>query len=61
MQVEPSIIGIDVAKAELVIYFLGQTYSIENTPQAIRAWLKGLPAHCEIAIEATGKIGRAHV
>ena len=54
MQVEPSIIGIDVAKAELVIYFLGQTYSIENTPQAIRAWLKDLPSLCDIAIEATG-------
>ena len=54
MQVARSIVGIDVAKAELVIQFQGRTLTIENTPQAIKRWLKGLPCSCEIAIEATG-------
>ena len=54
MQVVRSIVGIDVAKAELVIHFQGKTLTIENTPQAIKRWLKSLPCPCEIAIEATG-------
>ena len=54
MQVARSIVGIDVAKAELVIHFQGQTFTIENTPKAIKHWLKSLPCSCEIAIEATG-------
>ena len=54
MQVARSIVGIDVAKAELVIHFQGQTLTIENTPKAIKVWLKSLPCPCEIAIEATG-------
>ena len=54
MQVARSNVGIDVAKAELVIHFQGQTFTIENTPKAIKHWLKSLPCSCEIAIEATG-------
>ncbi len=54
MQVARSNVGIDVAKAELVIHFQGQTFTIENTPKAIKRWLKSLPCPCEIAIEATG-------
>lgn len=54
MQVTQPIIGIDVAKAELVIHFQDRIHTIENTPLAIRHWLKGLPGLCEIAVEATG-------
>ena len=54
MQVTQSIVGIDVAKAELVIHSQNQTVTIENTPTAIRRWLKSLPDRCDIAIEATG-------
>lgn len=53
MQAVRSIIGIDVAKAELVIHFQNQTITVANTPPAIRHWLKSLPGSCDIAIEAT--------
>jgi transposase len=55
MQVQRSLIGIDVAKDELVIYDAGQNslVTIPNTPAAIRRWLKTLPGNCDIAIEAT--------
>ena len=48
-------IGIDVAKDDLVIHLQGlnQTFTIDNTPQAIRQWLATLPEGCDIAIEAT--------
>lgn len=55
MQVARSIVGIDVAKQELVIYHdeteLLQT--IENEKPKIKKWLKSLPADAVIAIEAT--------
>lgn len=49
-------IGIDVAKDELVIYHSGHDTltTIANTRAAIRAWLNGLTAHAELAVEATG-------
>lgn len=55
MQTQPPIIGIDVAKAELVIHRHDENrlLFIENTPNAIRKWLKGLPESCDIALEAT--------
>ena len=53
MYVARSVIGIDVAKAELVIHFQNQTVTVANTPAAIRRWLKSLPDSCDIAIEAT--------
>lgn len=55
MQTRCSVIGIDVAKDELVIHQdeLKRPFTIENTPAAIRQWLARLPKGCDIAIEAT--------
>ena len=49
-------IGIDVAKEELVIYRqdLDQVDSLPNTLPSIRRWLKTLPEHAALAVEATG-------
>lgn len=51
-----TIIGIDVAKDELVIYRqdTDAQESFENRKPAIKRWLRSLPAQCAIAIEATG-------
>ena len=51
-----TIIGIDVAKDELVIYRqdIDAQESLENRKPTIKRWLHELPAHCAIAIEATG-------
>jgi len=47
-------IGVDVSKHELVISVEGQTpFALENASKAIKAWLKSLPGHCQIAMEAT--------
>ena len=47
-------IGVDVSKHELVISVEGQTpFTLENSSKAIKAWLKSLPGHCQIAMEAT--------
>jgi transposase len=55
MQVEPTIIGVDVARDELVISIDGGTaFTLENTPAAIRAWLKGLHGPLRLALESTG-------
>jgi transposase len=56
MDDKPTLYGVDVAKAELVI---GQAETeavsrIENTPQAIAAWLAQLPAGSSVAMEASG-------
>lgn len=50
-----TVIGIDVAKAEIVAYRedLNSTQVIENTREAIGRWLKTLPAQSSIALEAT--------
>lgn len=49
------IVGVDVAKAELVIYHAAdeQLVTIPNTKAAIKKWLKALPANVAVAIEAT--------
>lgn len=51
----PTVIGIDVAKAEIVVYRedLKTIQAIDNNRQAIGCWLKGLPEHSSIALEAT--------
>jgi transposase len=52
------LIGIDVAKDTLVtaVHASGvKPLTIANTPSAIKAWLKTLPARCALAMESTGK------
>lgn len=53
--VSKPIVGVDVAKNELVIYRaeLDLLESIPNTKAAIKQWLKALPGKVAIAIEAT--------
>ena len=47
-------IGVDVSKHELVISVEGQTpFALENASKPIKAWLKSLPANCQIVMEAT--------
>lgn len=55
MRVEPIQVGIDVSQDELVICRDDQKRptTIENTPQAIAAWLKTLHGPARIAVEAT--------
>lgn len=55
MQVRRPVIGIDVAKDELVIHQDDSKHPlmIENSSAAIRQWLAHLPTECDIAIEAT--------
>lgn len=55
MNVSQSIIGVDVAKAEVVVYQVetSELKVIPNTKSEIKAWLKALPAKSAIAIEAT--------
>lgn len=55
MRVEPLSIGADVSKVELVICE-GKDPALtrlDNTRQAVRAWLKTLPGEASIAVEAT--------
>lgn len=49
------IVGVDVAKDELVIYHAesDRLETIPNTKAAIKKWLKALPAPVDVAIEAT--------
>lgn len=49
------IIGVDVAKVELVSYYQdsAQQHSLRNTPSEIRKWLDLQPAHSAICVEAT--------
>jgi transposase len=53
--VSKPIVGVDVAKNELVIYqaALDLLEEIPNTKTAIKQWLKALPGNVAIAIEAT--------
>jgi len=55
MQTTPTIVGIDVAKAELVTYRadVDRVEVVDNAHKAIGAWLSSLPAGSLIAIEAT--------
>lgn len=51
----PTVVGIDVAKAEIVVYRedLKNIQFISNDRASIGRWLKTLPAHSSIALEAT--------
>ncbi|MBX8582738.1 IS110 family transposase, partial [Pseudomonas cichorii] len=55
MRVSKSIVGVDVAKIELVTYQadLDLLTSIANEKPAIKRWLKTLPRPTAIAVEAT--------
>lgn len=46
-------IGVDVAKANLVIAHQGQLLELPNRKRNLLHWLKSLPTHCAIALEAT--------
>ena len=49
------VIGVDVAKDEIVVYRsdLGKVQDVTNERSALLKWLKTLPAHSAIALEAT--------
>ncbi|WP_150756456.1 IS110 family transposase, partial [Pseudomonas fluorescens] len=49
------IVGVDVAKSELVIYQaeLDLLETLPNNKPAIKKWLKALPAPVDVAIEST--------
>lgn len=51
----PATLGVDVAKAELVVYRADQDRqeALGNTAAAVKAWLSTLPPGSSIAIEAT--------
>jgi transposase len=51
----PTVVGVDVAKAEIVVYRedLKAIQFINNDRAAIGRWLKSLPAQSSIALEAT--------
>ena len=55
MHVQPINIGVDVAKQKLDLYRddNGTHETLPNNRKAIQHWLKQLPKHAEIAIEAT--------
>lgn len=55
MQVAESIVGVDVAKMELVIYHEDSELevTVANDTKGIKRWLKTLSANTAIAIEAT--------
>jgi transposase len=52
-----AIIGVDVAKATFVVATFGidALSTVANTPAAIKAWLKRIPAGSTIAMESTGR------
>ena len=52
-----TIIGVDIAKATLVaaVYGASASVTVPNTPAAIKAWLRRLPAGACIAMESTGR------
>lgn len=53
--VSKPIVGVDVAKDELVIYHADtdQLVTIANTKTAIKQWIRALPAPVAVAVEAT--------
>lgn len=55
MRVEKFIIGVDVAKAELVSYYedSAQQHAFKNTKPEIQKWLALQPANTAICVEAT--------
>ena len=51
-------VGVDVAKAELVVAVADQPQhgrTVPNSSQGISAWLDEIPADCRIAVESTGR------
>jgi transposase len=50
-----TVVGVDIAKAEILVYRsdLQTTDAIKNDRTALKRWLKTLPAHSAIAVEAT--------
>lgn len=57
MQVSPSIFGVDVAQAELVVARCdhSEVREVTNDVSAIDSWLRELPSGSIIAMESTGK------
>lgn len=55
MEVSQFVIGIDVAKAELVVYFQdsGDQTVLSNTKPDIKKWLKQQPPNTALCVEAT--------
>lgn len=55
METNTFIVGVDVAKAELVIHFQdsGTCITLSNTPSAIKKWLKQQPGNTALCVEAT--------
>ena len=55
MQVHPIIIGIDVAKAQVMVYRSDtrRCEPLHNAAATLAPWLRALPTHSAIAIEAT--------
>ncbi|EKT4525089.1 IS110 family transposase, partial [Pseudomonas putida] len=55
MQVSQFIIGVDVAKVELVVHFedRDEQSSLKNTKPEIKKWLGQQPANTAICVEAT--------
>jgi transposase len=51
-------IGVDVCQATLEVAVEGsaQVKKVVNSAAAIRAWLKGLPQNCRLAVESTAKL-----
>ena len=47
-------LGIDVSKLHLDIHHLDRAQRVPNTPTALRAWIKSLPAHVFLVCEASG-------
>lgn len=58
MQIDPIFLGVDVAKAELVVARHGQCRALErvrNDPASIETWLGTVPRPACIAMESTGR------
>lgn len=57
MQEVVTFIGVDAAADELVAAAHGQpgAVGLPNEAQAVRAWLEGLPAGAQLAVESTGR------
>lgn len=53
-QVQPTLLGVDVSQAELVVNVNGEaTLTLANTLKAIRSWLQSWQEPLEVALEAT--------
>lgn len=53
-RVQPTLVGVDVSKAELVISINGdKPFILPNSPKAIRRWLRQMAGPMSLAMEAT--------